>query len=159
MTRSRAKGARLERIAKRRLERNGYVVIRAAGSHGPFDLVALRARTSDAETTLDGADEVYEVLCVQVKANRKRARAQVEAMCRVPAPTEVRYTETEPMLGRSMPRSPGTFGLCARKSTSHFTQGRARERRDPMPKSPSVSPSWKGEMVPAIGQPTPAQSG
>ncbi len=35
MTRSRAKGVRLERIARRHLEGEGYVVLRGADSHGP----------------------------------------------------------------------------------------------------------------------------
>ncbi len=38
-----ARGARFERAAKAHLESAGYVVIRAAGSHGEADLVALRA--------------------------------------------------------------------------------------------------------------------
>ena len=33
-------GYRCERHAKERLEREGYLVIRSAGSHGPFDLAA-----------------------------------------------------------------------------------------------------------------------
>ena len=37
------KGARFENDVKRDLERRGFVVIRAAGSHGEADLVALAA--------------------------------------------------------------------------------------------------------------------
>ncbi len=37
MARSRAKGTGLERIVKRHLEEDGYVVLRAAGSLGPID--------------------------------------------------------------------------------------------------------------------------
>ncbi len=89
MTRSRAKGTRLELIAKRRLEKEGYLVIRAAGSHGPFDLVALRSTVGGIEGLPYDSDETYEVLCVQVKANRKPTRRQVEAMCQVSVPSEV----------------------------------------------------------------------
>lgn len=89
MTLSRAKGSRLERNAKRRLEEEGYVVIRAAGSHGPFDLVALRSKAERVDDSPDGSDVTYEILCVQVKANRKPTRRQVEAMCQVPVPSEV----------------------------------------------------------------------
>jgi len=38
-----ARGATFERATKAHLEPVGYVVIRAAGSHGEADLVALRA--------------------------------------------------------------------------------------------------------------------
>ena len=36
-----SRGARRERVAKAVLERAGYEVIRAAGSHGRYDLVAI----------------------------------------------------------------------------------------------------------------------
>ncbi len=84
----RAKGTRLERVVKRHLEERGYIVIRAAGSHGPFDLVALRSTASDISDTGGAFIDGYEVLCVQVKANRKPTRAQMEAMCQVPVPSE-----------------------------------------------------------------------
>lgn len=51
-----AKGARLERRARGELEERGYLVTRAAGSLGLWDLFALHE---------NGA-----VLCVQVKCNR-----------------------------------------------------------------------------------------
>lgn len=35
-------GAALERQCKKRLEANGYAVVRSAGSHSPADLVAMR---------------------------------------------------------------------------------------------------------------------
>ena len=38
------KGARLERIAKKRLEARGYTVVRSAGSKGAVDLVAWNAK-------------------------------------------------------------------------------------------------------------------
>ncbi len=87
MTRSRAKGTRLERIAKRRLEEKGYVVIRAAASRGPFDLVALRSKTSMPEAAQ--CSEGYPVLCVQVKANRKPTKDQVEVMSNFSVASEV----------------------------------------------------------------------
>jgi Holliday junction resolvase len=34
------RGARLERVARKTLERDGYIVTRSAGSKGPVDLVA-----------------------------------------------------------------------------------------------------------------------
>ncbi|RLJ06867.1 MAG: hypothetical protein DRP12_03320 [Candidatus Aenigmatarchaeota archaeon] len=36
-----SRGTRRERIAKEILERSGYEVVRAAGSHGRYDLVAI----------------------------------------------------------------------------------------------------------------------
>ncbi len=89
MAQSRAKGTRLERVAKRRLEEKGYVVIRSAGSHGPFDLIALKSRTPETGTTLGGLSESDEVLCVQVKANRKPTKVQVEAMSNIRVTSEV----------------------------------------------------------------------
>jgi Holliday junction resolvase len=46
-------GADFERAVKKHLERNGYFVVRSAGSKGPVDLVALKAR---------------EILLIQAKA-------------------------------------------------------------------------------------------
>ena len=89
MTRSRAKGTRLERIAKRRLEEKGYVVIRAAASRGPFDLVALKSTTSTPEAAQNESGEAYPVLCVQVKANRKPTKDQVEVMSNFSVASEV----------------------------------------------------------------------
>ncbi len=109
MTQSRAKGTRLERAVKRRLEEKGYVVIRSAGSHGPFDLVALKSRTPDNGTTMGGLGESDEVLSVQVKANRKPTRVQSR-----PCPTSVSLAksgsmEMESMRGTSM--NPRRWGL------------------------------------------------
>jgi Holliday junction resolvase len=39
-------GAELERSVAQRLRTKGWLVVRAAGSHGPFDLVALREARS-----------------------------------------------------------------------------------------------------------------
>ncbi len=89
MTRSRAKGTRLELIAKRRLESKGYAVIRAAGSHGPFDLVALKRNSSGARGTSHASKADPEVLCVQVKANRKPTKGHVEAMSNFLVASEV----------------------------------------------------------------------
>ncbi len=84
-----AKGARLERLVKRRLEERGYFVIRSAGSHGPCDLVALR---QEAPTSVRGEGQPNvgpEVLCVEVKSNKRPSRAKARAMLRIPAPSEV----------------------------------------------------------------------
>ncbi len=89
MIRSRAKGTRLESVAKRRLENKGYVVIRAAGSHGPFDLVALKRRGSGLPGTSNGFQAGPDVLCVQVKANRKPTKRHVEAMSEFLVASEV----------------------------------------------------------------------
>ncbi len=102
MTKSRAKGTRLERIAKRRLEEKGYVVIRAAASRGPFDLVALRSRASMQEAAQDEASKGYPVLCVQVKANRRPTKDQVEVSPTSPWPAKSGSIETDSMCGTSM---------------------------------------------------------
>lgn len=41
MGRSYEKGRRFEYLVKEKLEQAGYMVIRSAGSHSPFDLVAV----------------------------------------------------------------------------------------------------------------------
>lgn len=58
------KGARLERRTKKRLEDDGYLVIRSAGSHGPVDLVCFKG--------------VEPVRLVQVKANFSEVAAMKE---------------------------------------------------------------------------------
>ena len=63
----RAKGARNERRARRLLESEGYAVVRAGGSLGPFDLVAFGRRG---------------VLLVQVKTNRGPGHAEYERLSR-----------------------------------------------------------------------------
>jgi len=45
------KGARAERRARDDLEGDGWLVIRAAGSHGPFDLWALKVRLIQVKST------------------------------------------------------------------------------------------------------------
>lgn len=42
MNRNYAKGVRFERKRKAAWEKKGYVVLRTAGSHGPWDLIAIR---------------------------------------------------------------------------------------------------------------------
>ena len=56
-----AKGARLERKALHALEAEGYVCTRSAGSHGVWDITAVRG--------------VEPVLLIQVKANLSEAAA------------------------------------------------------------------------------------
>jgi Holliday junction resolvase len=55
-----AKGSRLERVVKRRLEAEGKVVIKAGASLGPADIVALDLEWGSVEL-------------IQVKANRPPA--------------------------------------------------------------------------------------
>lgn len=59
------RGYRAELAARKELERQGYVVVRAAGSKGPVDLVAV------------GADTVR---LVQVKRAREGKRGLAEAL-------------------------------------------------------------------------------
>ena len=65
-----AKGARLERLARRELERLGYAVIRSAGSKGAVDLVAFSPRR---------------ILLVQVKGGRVTS-ADRQKLAAFPAP-------------------------------------------------------------------------
>jgi hypothetical protein len=65
------KGARGELKAKRRLEAQGYAVIKAGGSLGCFDLVALGPQ---------------DVRCVQVKCNGYASKAERAAMLEAPLP-------------------------------------------------------------------------
>ena len=57
------KGAKAEWELKRHLEANGLYVVRSAGSHGLFDLVAIGPK---------------EVLLIQVKKGKGRERPPVE---------------------------------------------------------------------------------
>jgi Holliday junction resolvase-like predicted endonuclease len=68
---STAKGTRAEYKSRRLLEAAGYVVVRAAASKGPFDLVAV--------STVD-------VLLVQVKSNRPPGPAERAALAACPCP-------------------------------------------------------------------------
>lgn len=52
-----AKGANFERLLGKRLEKQGYFVVRSAGSHSAVDLVAIRE---------------YTVRLIQVKSSRRR---------------------------------------------------------------------------------------
>ena len=63
-----AVGSALERQVKKDLEERGYWVVRAAGSKGPADLVALSLRSRGYES----------VLLVQVKRTRNPS---IEAWC------------------------------------------------------------------------------
>ncbi|HEY4721038.1 MAG TPA: hypothetical protein VII92_04275, partial [Anaerolineae bacterium] len=65
-------GRRAEYAARRRLQLNGYTVVRAAGSKGPIDLVAW----NDSELRL-----------IQIKSGRKGiAPDELSALQRLPAP-------------------------------------------------------------------------
>ena len=61
-----ANGARYERYAKATLERLGYFVVRAAGSHGPVDLVAIPRRSLKSVVPL----------LIQVKSGKRRPSAK-----------------------------------------------------------------------------------
>lgn len=61
-----AKGARQERRAKAHLEGEGYHVVKAGGSLGVFDLVALHPD--------------YGIRLIQVKSNRKPGRQEMDAL-------------------------------------------------------------------------------
>ena len=65
------RGARLEYLARDVLRQQGYVVVRSAGSHGPFDLVAVNGRA---------------VLLVQVKQKGQSIRLALEQLAGVRVP-------------------------------------------------------------------------
>jgi hypothetical protein len=65
------KGRRMEYAAKKILEAGGYTVIRAAGSHGPFDLVAV---------------DWSGVILIQVKADCKISKQELDKMSKIGAP-------------------------------------------------------------------------
>ena len=65
-----AKGARLERELKAQLEKDGYTCVRAAGSHGMFDLVAWNER---------------KVMLIQCKT-RKPSKKEMAELCHLPCP-------------------------------------------------------------------------
>jgi len=69
------KGARREHATMRLLEADGYVCIRAAGSHGAFDVVAFSAA---------------DVVLVQVKSNRWPGTAEMAALRAFPTPPHTR---------------------------------------------------------------------
>ncbi len=59
------RGVAIERKAKDLLEILGYTVIRSAGSHGPWDLIAVK----------EGTDEP--VRCIQIKRTASLAGAKI----------------------------------------------------------------------------------
>ncbi len=69
------RGARLEYLARDRLRQQGYVVVRSAGSHGPFDLIAVNAQR---------------VLLIQVKQKGQSVRLALEHLAAVHTPHSVR---------------------------------------------------------------------
>ena len=76
MKNAKAKGARGEYKSRRLLESLGYYVVKAGGSLGCFDLVALSS---------------VEALLIQVKHGREWPRpAEIEAMRAVPVPPNAR---------------------------------------------------------------------
>ena len=65
------KGRKRELRARRMLEECGFEVVRAAGSHGLFDLVAISSKG---------------IRLIQVKTNRKPPPAEMEALREFKAP-------------------------------------------------------------------------
>lgn len=72
------KGARLERIAKKRLEARGYTVVRSAGSKGAVDLVAWNAKHT---------------LLIQVKSNGQVTPNDTKKLLAFPIPARQVYRE------------------------------------------------------------------
>ncbi len=71
-----ARGARAERRTQRACEREGFVTIRAAGSHGPIDVAAFDGR---------------ELVLITVKSGRGRlSPAERRALARLPVPLNAR---------------------------------------------------------------------
>ncbi len=68
-----AKGAGLERLAKRELEEDGFAVIRSAGSKGPVDLIAVN---------------YHAVRAIQIKARRFNEN-DLKKLADFPAPPRV----------------------------------------------------------------------
>ena len=64
------KGAKYEYYVKKTLEEKGYLVVRSAGSHGPFDLVAIDIKKR-------------EILLVQVKKRKNVPSPVREALARL----------------------------------------------------------------------------
>jgi len=69
---TKAKGNRRERQAKKILEAEGYLVTKAGGSLGAFDLVALTMGEKCANLNL--------VKCIQVKSNRKPGKEEMKQL-------------------------------------------------------------------------------
>lgn len=68
-------GRRLEYLARDELQRQGYTIVRSAGSRGPIDLCAIRG---DA------------IILIQVKKSAADVSAGVKALQEVPVPLSVR---------------------------------------------------------------------
>ncbi len=83
-----AKGTRREHRSRRIMEALGYEVVRAAGSHGPWDLVGI-SRT--------------DVLLVQVKSRDWPGRVETEELELAPAPPNARKLVHRWRDGESMP--------------------------------------------------------
>ena len=69
------RGARLEYLARDVLRQQGYVVVRSAGSHSPFDLIAVNER---------------QVLFIQVKKQGQSIRLALQHLAGVRAPRNAR---------------------------------------------------------------------
>lgn len=69
----RRRGVDAELKARKTLEGDGWLVIRAAGSKGPFDLIALKQRGHDVL-----------VRCIQVKRGAVQAGAELARLAQLP---------------------------------------------------------------------------
>lgn len=66
-----AKGRRAEYEVKKKLQEEGYLVVRSASSKSPFDLVAIR-------------DDF--ILLIQVKVNQKTTQKLIKELEKIPVP-------------------------------------------------------------------------
>ncbi len=69
------RGVRLEYLARDELRRQGYTVVRSAGSHGSIDLITLND---------------HEVLIIQVKKYGQPIRPALRKLLAVPCPPDTR---------------------------------------------------------------------
>lgn len=69
----RRRGVSSEQAARKLLERDGWLVVRSAGSKGPFDLIALKQR-----------EHVTLVRCIQVKRGAADYPAELVRLAQLP---------------------------------------------------------------------------
>lgn len=69
-------GRRYEWKVRDEWRKKGYTVIRAAGSKGPFDLIAIRPNWEvDGNTFFHHTDQESEIVLIQCKTGKSRTRA------------------------------------------------------------------------------------
>ena len=79
MATSYQRGRTAEYRSKKWLENEGYLVVRSAGSHGPIDLVAI-----PADTTEEGYFATRCVQVIQVKAGYCNVGAELDRLAALP---------------------------------------------------------------------------